>query len=356
MPDRFTADAKAPICILLDSSGTGGIERHVTILARGLQDRGLDARIVLLQDHGDTNFVKLLHAEKLAFEQLDGSWRGLRKALENISPMLVHTHGYKAGVMGRVTARLASIPCVSTFHAGERAPFPVSLYQTLDEWTAWLGASVSVSSQISRRLPFGATLIPNFIASPPSPTLSPLPAHVSFVGRLSHEKGPDLFCELARQSSRDIAFHAYGDGPMRTELEARYGDCVRFHGAVSDMQAVWRSTGLLLITSRAEGLPMAALEAFAASIPIACTRVGDLPTLVADQVNGWLFDAADNTGAQQAIDKWRACVAGPHEDLRKAAWTRAQDFSVTKGIESLCHVYAAAMGRPKTTTVQSSIG
>ncbi|MDB5572536.1 MAG: putative glycosyltransferase [Hyphomicrobiales bacterium] len=350
------APAQRPLVLLLDARAVGGIERHVTILARGLAERGVDTRIVLLQDYGDTDVVALLTSQGLPFIQLDGTWGALRRALRDMRPRLLHTHGYKAGLMGRVAAKLARIPCVSTFHAGERAAFPVSVYQTLDEWSACLGATIAVSGKIAKSLPFGATLIPNFVDAPPAPTLAPLPKRVSFVGRLSVEKGPDLFCEVARRADPGIAFHAYGDGPMRAELEARYGEHVTFHGVARDMRPVWRDTGLLLMTSRAEGMPMAALEAFSASVPIACSRVGDLPGLVQENANGWTFDVADQDGAERALANWLSAIAQPHEELRTAAWRRAQDFSVAAGLDKLISVYDSAAGLPSTTMLQSSIG
>ena len=44
--------ATAAIRLLVDSSGIGGIERHVAVLAQALRRRGYDARVLLLADHG----------------------------------------------------------------------------------------------------------------------------------------------------------------------------------------------------------------------------------------------------------------------------------------------------------------
>src|SRR5206468_3052768 len=136
----------------------------------------------------------------------------------------------------RVAARLArlpgGIPVASTFHAGERPAGAVGLYDLADRWTAGLGARVAVSRQIAGRLPWPATLVPNFVALPPAAP-GPRPLTVAFVGRMVPEKGPDRFVALARMlrdapgaASPGARFLAFGDGPDRAAAEAAAGPAV----------------------------------------------------------------------------------------------------------------------------------
>ncbi len=120
-----------------------------------------------------------------------------------------------------------------------------------------------------------------------------LPRRVGFVGRLSEEKRPDLFCALARRSPPGVEWHVYGNGPMGARLELEYGDTVRFHGTVTDLEPAWSTLGLLVMPSRFEGLPLAALEALTAGIPVLASRVGDLSSVVVDGQTGWLFESGD---------------------------------------------------------------
>lgn len=334
-----------PIWLLLDGRGMGGIERHVCVLCRALIDRGIPAQAVLLTDHGRTHFIEALEAGRTPHRILDGSARSLFDAMRAQRPALVHTHGYKAGIVGRISARLAGLPCVSTFHAGERAPLPVGLYQRLDEALAFLSRPISVSADIAKRLPWASTVIPNFIPAPAAPCAGPLSKRVAFVGRLSDEKGPDIFCKVALSNAARAEFHVYGDGPMRAALEARYGDYVRFHGHVADIERIWPDTGLLLITSRAEGLPMAALEAMAHGVPVAAARVGALPALIEPGRNGFLFDVADVDGASAALSAWTSLAPHQHQQLRDACRTRiAESWGLERGVDATLRVYDAAMG------------
>ena len=288
----------------VDSSAIGGIESHMAALTLALRAKGREATIVLLEPHGDNPWLAQLRAMGVPFDVLSGGIKPLLSALRHERPDILHTHGYKAGILGRLAARLAGVPVVSTFHAGERGPFPVSLYQSLDGLTSCLGARIAVDAEIAEKLPFGAEIIRNFIALPTRPPALPRPASIGFVGRLSPEKGPDLFCELAERTDASIAFHIFGDGPMRPDLETRYRGRVQFHGVEADMAGVWPRLGLLLMPSRAEGMPMAALEALAHGVPVAAARVGALPDLLSDGETGWLFAAGDVAGASNAIRRW----------------------------------------------------
>ncbi|MEI6161560.1 MAG: glycosyltransferase, partial [Roseococcus sp.] len=238
--------------ILLDSSGFGGIESHVAELAAGLREAGRAPRVLLLQDHGPHPLSARLAAEGVPLEVLPGGFAALWRRLREGRPAVLHTHGYKANLLGRFAARLTGTRCVASFHAGERPPGLLALYDAADRWTSCLGPRIAVSRPILSRLPWGGELVPNFLALPPEPPVG-TPLSVAFVGRLSPEKGPDLFAELSRLAPGP-SYEVFGDGPMRAEVAA---PGLILHGARPGMGEAWAGIGLLAITSRAEGLPLA---------------------------------------------------------------------------------------------------
>ena len=353
---------RAVIWQLLDSSQIGGIESHVAALSALLNAHGRPTTIVLLAPHPANPWLTQLAAAGLAFRTLEGGPAALLRALRRDRPALLHTHGYKAGILGRPTARLAGVPVVSTFHAGERAPFPVSLYQDVDAWTSRLAPRIAVSAAIAETLPFPATVIANFV-QPGRGERTGDGRTVAFVGRLSPEKGPDLFCEIAERSHPSLRFEVYGDGPMRAELEAEHGDRVRFHGVRAGMAGAWPSIDLLLMPSRAEGLPMAALEAMAAGAPVLASRVGGLPTLIDHGETGWLFEAGAVDEAAALLSRWRMSDAA----MRQAVGVRARAavaarFGPDQALARFLAVYrdagldGSASARSTSITVQSSAG
>ncbi len=288
---------------LVDSSGIGGIESHITNLTRALNASGYVTKITLLKRHNNPWFEQLESA-KLDWQALEGGFINLIKAIKSQRPNLIHTHGYKAGILGRIAAKICNIPVVSTFHAGERGKFPVSLYQTIDEWSSFLGERIAVNDIIADKMPFKTQAIRNFILTKPHDTTTQKPLVVGFVGRLSHEKGPDLFCKIAKSTNPSIPFHVFGDGPMREQLEAQHKNRVTFHGIATNMSQVWPQIGLLLMPSRAEGLPMAALEALSNGIPILASNVGALPQIIEPNSTGWLHNYDDLTAMVSSVEYW----------------------------------------------------
>jgi glycosyltransferase involved in cell wall biosynthesis len=354
---RTRSTANPTIWQLVDSRALGGIERHIEVLSTALHQYGLAVEVVRYADYGGDPWQQRLAAEGIPLRSISGTPIALLTALWNERPALLHTHGYKAGILGRVSACLAGIPCVSTFHAGERGPFPLWLYQSIDGWTSFLAQRIAVSTQIANEIPFGAKVIANFIAAAP-PRRDPPPRHVAFVGRLSHEKGPDLFCALARLGPPTISYHCYGDGPMRAALAAEYGDVVQFHGFMPS-DRIWPEVGLLMMPSRAEGLPMAALEALAVGVPVAASRVGGLPDLLRTGDTGWLFEVGDTHAAAAAVTAWASL--DPSQLLamgRRCQSDVIERFGVARRLPEVLAVYTAAgfslPARSSTTNVQSS--
>ena len=347
---------------LVDSSTIGGIERHIEILAGGLREAGHDCEVVFYERHGDNPWRRQLEAADIPFRILDGTASGLTRAIGASRPRLVHTHGYKAGILGRAAARLSNVPVVSTFHSGERGAFPVSLYQTIDELSAFLAPAIAVSDPIRARLPAGAALIRNFVRMPTATTsIVRERLRIGFVGRFSHEKGPDRFCALADimeavHGFEAVTWHAYGDGPMLRSLDTEAHRNVHFHGLQTDMSAIWPRLDLLVIPSRAEGLPLSALEALSHGIPVIAPRIGALPDAIEHEKTGWLFDAGNLEEAADFIAAWaRMDLAGRMTMFRACRQSVEEKFSLEARLQDILAVYEKSGLEKATNGIDSDI-
>ncbi|NCF83741.1 MAG: glycosyltransferase [Proteobacteria bacterium] len=329
------------IWLMLDSSNVGGIESHVLELATALKVAGQPARVVFIADHGPHPLRRALRTREIPCVVLNGTARSIYRALRDTRPRLVHTHGYKAGILGRLLGRLLAVPVVSTFHAGEPGNGRMRLYDALDKLTAPLADCIAVSDAIAKWVPTRCEVHNNFVRLP---AVSPGngATQVAFVGRLSHEKGADSFCRIATLLP-DLSFAIYGDGPMRRNLEQEFGERVKFHGMVDDMQSRWRQVGLLCMPSRHEGLPMAALEAMAHGVPIAAFAVGGLPRLVRNGEGGWLAEPGDVAALARYIRRWSGLQAPARATLSdRARDTVADRFSTKAVLPHLLRVYERA--------------
>jgi glycosyltransferase involved in cell wall biosynthesis len=329
---------KNKIWLLIDSNKPGGIESHVCQLAEGLHHQAEDIEVIFLTDYGHHPMHDLLHCQGITYRALDGRFLTLWHALRRDRPTVIHTHGYKAGIYGRFAAKLCKIPVVTTYHAGERTRGKLALYDWIDRSTAALADQVfAVSPQIAERLPDSAEVVNNFI------NIGNLKVstgtQIAFVGRVSEEKGPDHFTRLARAFSK-VNFHLYGDGPQLPELTKSSPDNLYLHGQQDDMHKIWPQIGLLIMPSRHEGLPMAALEAMARGIPVLAYQVGALDRLIESNINGWLVDAGNLDELTEHIHLWLCMTEQDKQRLKCAAQkTIADKFSSKIAIPELIASY-----------------
>lgn len=97
-----------------------------------------------------------------------------------------------------------------------------------------------------------------------------------------------------------------GDGPeMETlkQLAAELGvaHCVHFAGYQARPQDYLHVMDVFALTSRAEGMPLVILEAWAAGKPVVCSRVGGIPKLIDDGRTGLLFDSGDEAALTDCL-------------------------------------------------------
>jgi glycosyltransferase involved in cell wall biosynthesis len=121
---------------------------------------------------------------------------------------------------------------------------------------------------------------------------------VGFSGRLSEEKAPLTFVELAR-SLRDPRLHFLmtGAGPLESAVRQQAAelpdDHFSFLGIVDDIRTHLASLDVLVLPSTVDGRPVVVLEALALGVPVIASGVGGLPALVRDGETGFLVDVGD---------------------------------------------------------------
>lgn len=287
------------IALFLDSRGAGGIETHVAQLSRGLLAYGIPFEIVFFKRYQEAHpFLVQLKGEVKIID-LKGSIKKLSTYLKSERPLL-HTHGYKAGILGRIFATIHNIHVVSTHHNGDPGRGKIYLYNLLDRFTALLSKNICVSNDIMTRVPGNKTLIPNFIDFPKTNSQHRCRYQVAFVGRFSHEKGPDKFVEIAKNMPYQFAM--YGDGPLRNTLQSEHPH-IKMYGNVN-MSNHWSKIRVLVIPSRYEGLPLAALEALSHGIPVICSKTGGLPELIKNAGIGNSIPLKDVDSFRDRIEFW----------------------------------------------------
>jgi glycosyltransferase involved in cell wall biosynthesis len=134
--------------------------------------------------------------------------------------------------------------------------------------------------------------------------------HVLVAARLSREKGVDVAVEACERAGLPLV--VAGDGPDADAVRARARERVRFVGQVSPAEVAELRTraALQLVPSRcAEVMPLAAVEAMAAGVPVVATAMGGLPELVGEEAALVPRDDAVELGAA-ALGRYGDAAAG----------------------------------------------
>jgi glycosyltransferase involved in cell wall biosynthesis len=297
------------IAIYLDSRSFGGIETHIQHLISGLIGRGIDVSLLLHQRYDDHHpLLKQLPAG-VSVANINGSYTRLLQYLRAHRPVL-HCHGYKAAIIGRLAGLWAGTPVVTTFHNGDPGSGRMAFYNKLDQQTSRLSHNVCVSERIQQQLPSRSTYIPNFIDFPVARVSHALRHQVAFIGRASYEKGPDLYAEITRGLPYDCAL--YGSGPELNQT-LKINPAIKAYGHV-DMMAHWDKIRVVVISSRFEGLPLTALEAMARGISVIASTAGDLPKLMASTGAADNMDIGNISGFRRRIHHWMSCSAEEYQN------------------------------------------
>lgn len=115
------------------------------------------------------------------------------------------------------------------------------------------------------------------------------------VGRLNPVKNHSYLLEifelLRKKTGTPLKLVFVGDGPKMTELQSlvrakKMEDEVLFTGAHLSPTGIMQQFDLFLLTSFSEGLPITLIEAMSLGLPIATTKVGGIPDIVMDGING----------------------------------------------------------------------
>jgi len=130
-------------------------------------------------------------------------------------------------------------------------------------------------------------------------SVTPTDIIVGFSGRLSQEKAPEVFIEIARlcRGIPNLRFIKTGDGPMNKKvcsLVSRLPSDVRFDfvGFVEEIAPYLSLYDILVLPSRTDGRPLVVLEGLACGLPIIASRIGALAELILDDQNGYLCSPA----------------------------------------------------------------
>jgi glycosyltransferase involved in cell wall biosynthesis len=336
-------------------------------LAEAQAQMGWDVAVASL---GNAEYAALLRRTGVATWDIPGDsilrWlMPLRSILRRTSPDVMHSHGYRADMVATALKAGSNRPAaaVMSLHGFIRTGMRMRALTALNELCLRRADAVIATSQkeavrLSRWLPT-VTFIPNGVSKQRSAARDYLtdhldlhaPIRVGFVGRLSPEKRPDLFVEMASLLaawSGDIGFVLIGGGPQehairKSIMDRGLANRVRLAGLRQDVAELLCGLDVLVCPSDTEGTPRAIVEAMMARVPVVATRVGGVPDLVVDQVSGVLVAPGSASELARAV---RALIESPEvsASITAAAFVRASSsFTAEAMSERTTQVYLKAL-------------
>jgi glycosyltransferase involved in cell wall biosynthesis len=282
--------------------------------------------------------------------------RGIRSAIRRLGIDILHTHGVRQDILGRLAA--VGLPCrtVSTPHGWEARPSAKERLMTFLNKLAFAGfdAVAPLSAELRdalRPYPIRASrvrLIQNAVdlseVDGAVPAVLPWEGErggftIGYIGRLSPGKGLEVLIEALRGlGSLDWRCAIVGEGPEEGRLKTlaeRYGLQARiaFLGYRPDRLSYLKRFDLFALCSYREGTPRCLMEALAAGIPCAGSRIPGIEVVLRDGVTGYTFPAGDH-----------AALAGV---IRRVREDRAEALALAGAGKALVHdrFSAAAMAR-----------
>ena len=316
----------------------GGPERQLLGLSQALSDRCETICASFAEGGAARPFLDAASKAGLISIELGSNYphffavrSELRELIGSKRTQILFTHGYKANIFGVIAARQLGIPVVSVSRGWTGHTWKVRMNERLDRLALRYanlvvgvseaqsdkirlsgvppGKIVTIQNAIDRSRfgsqdPAGRVALTSLIAAP-------VKYIVGFAGRLSTEKGPDIFVRAAIETlghRGDVGFVLFGDGPMKADIlslieRAGAGDHISLAGFQPNLDKLMPNLDVLALTSYTEGLPNAILEALAAGVPVVATSVGGVPEAISDGENGLLVAPGDPTAVFESLHR-----------------------------------------------------
>jgi len=298
----------------------------------------------------------------------------LVRDIRDFQPHIVHTHTTKAGVLGRLAARLSGVPVsvVHTYHGhllhGYFGALGTRLLvvsertlECLSDHLVAVGTQVRVdllAAGIGNRTAF--SVINPGIKLDESPGrlnaarqlgLDPAKRYLSFIGRVTRIKRPDRWAPIAQSISEvhpETEFLVVGNGDEVDNVRRQVSQAklpFHFMGNRSDIPTILALSEGVILTSDNEGTPICLIEAGMAGVPVVATDVGSVAEVVQQGSTGWLTGTEPSDIAHAAIE----LLGDPLESRKRgdqARYFTGDTFGFDRFIRSHAELYLGLAERP----------
>jgi glycosyltransferase involved in cell wall biosynthesis len=250
------------------------------------------------------------------------------RIIRTYHPTIIQSHGYKSALIAWICGTLYRVPWLAFSHGYTSENHRISLYNRLDAWVLRRAdAVVAMSRAMAEQLTAGGVPVDrvHVIHNAIDPAeysvfsngsswrrrwgISPDEMVIGVIGRLSPEKGQQIFLEAFQgviEQGPNRRAVIVGDGPEKerlVQLVRRLGldNQVLFTGHDCHIEELYPALDLLVIPSLSEGLPNVLLEGLLYGKPVVATEVGGIPEILKPAGSGWLVPPDDVSALENAM-------------------------------------------------------
>ena len=323
----------------------------------------------LLQQYPNINIQKIPHLRRTINPFIDViAFFSLIKQINLHKANVVHTHGSKSGLLGRVAAWILRTPIIiHTFHGhlfhSYFSSFANEIIKFIERRLAAISTYIIALSEEQKKelsqkfcivnadkikvIPLGVdvkNLLPSLSSNRkifrdkfnvPDAAIA-----IGIIGRIVPIKNHLLFLQIAKtilkENKNDIYFFIIGDGTTKKELinflqlnEIIFKDDENIHADakiiftswVEDMTSVYHGLDIIMLTSLNEGTPLSIIEAQFCGKPVIASNVGGVTDTFKHNTSGFLIDGHEVNDYVKVLD---ALIN--NQSLRKEMGEQAIDF------------------------------
>jgi len=361
---------------ILDTLGTGGLEKGVVNITNQLNSNGFEISICCLKESG--TFEKRLNPGTKVFVMnkppgIDYTLPlRLAKLFRREKIMIVHTHDFGAYFYGAIGAKLALNSKIIHGEHGDLVlssgprPKDIIIRRYLSHITDVIHTvSVDLKNNLVRMTEINPEKIVPILNGVElekfkvsrnqnlrkSLGIEPNDFVIGRVSRLVPEKNFELLIHVISEINKVGIYPKVlfvGDGTSRSDLESltkHYGleNQIIFLGDRSDVSDLLNVMDVFVLTSFSEGLSNSIMEAMASGLPVIATDVGGNSELVVHNETGFLFPSQDANSLIQRIIEL-AEDANKRHQMGMAGRKRMEDyFTLDRMIQNYENLYRSVI-------------
>lgn len=352
----------------------GGLESVVLALAAGQASRGHDVSVAAVVGPEPDPHPLLISLEKagVGVDRIPARGRRylrerstLGRTIARRQAELVHTHGYRSDVLGGSAARRLGLPTVTTVHGFTGGDRKNRFYERIQlaafrRFDAVIAVSAPLKDTlVEKGVPVAKIqLLPNAWSGEEAVPRAAARARLGlppeifiagWVGRISHEKGLDIFLEaLTLSPATDVAGVIVGEGKERAAMERRAAELgltgrIHWCGMVPGAGRFISAFDVFVLSSRREGTPITLFEAMSAGVPVIATAVGGVPDVLSP-AEGILLEPESPLAIARAIAAVRDNRADASRRAEQAGARLASEFDLSRWLDAHDTLYSRLTG------------